>query len=111
MSYPQRRLVTEPREHESAAPDVASLGGRDGEYKGGGNCNIDGIATVSEHMCAGIRTVTIGHRHRGSADEKPSASQAPARHQVFGGTFAFNRNRFIGSYLAFSAASRGKFGP
>jgi len=33
------------------------------------------------------------------------------RHPIFGGTFAFSRNMFFGSYLALRATSRSKFAP
>ena len=54
----------------------------------------------------------IGNRH-GCPDltRYQEARPGTCRHPIFGGTFAFSRNRFFGSYLALRATSRSKLAP
>src|ERR1019366_1764098 len=54
----------------------------------------------------------MGNRH-GCPDLTGYQKPRPGtrRHPIFGGTFAFSRNRFFGSYLALRATSRSKLAP
>ena len=54
----------------------------------------------------------MGNRH-GCPDltRYQEARPGTRRHPIFGGTFAFSRNRFFGSYLALRATSRSKLAP
>ena len=54
----------------------------------------------------------MGNRH-GYPDltRYREARSGTRSHPIFGGTFAFSRNKFFGSYLALRATSRSKFAP
>src|ERR1017187_2058268 len=54
----------------------------------------------------------MGNRHAcPDLTRYQEARPGTRRHPIFGGTFAFSRNRFFGSYLALRATSRSKLAP